>query len=221
MPRRILPKVHTDFIETPRYDVIDADANWVVFDNGEIRCVADDPEYSCTVLDLHRMLCDRADDVIKQAFASSNLFDMTRDSPSMRKTDQLITLRGDLFITDKTAKVLYGGTIEQKNGAEIYSAICVLGMMVDNLEPSNIFSIQPELLVFQDTSSLPVYRFNQENLPNANFTNRVLAQFILPTKKNDRLINSGYVSVTSSIANDTFTVQCTGGISHAPVLFTV
>jgi hypothetical protein len=97
--------------------------------NGDIRHVSGTAHY--TVLELHRMLQDMADN---QTVSSSNdLLDITSSTPSERSTDSIITLLGSYNIDDAAAEYLYGGSIRQGSGASevLYSGLKVLGAVND------------------------------------------------------------------------------------------
>lgn len=91
--------------------------------NGDIRWTGGaTPNY--TVLELHRFLSDLADD----AQASGNdLVDITSSTPSVRSTDNIITLNSPYNIDDTMAEHLYAGSITQAGGDTVYSGLRVLG----------------------------------------------------------------------------------------------
>lgn len=76
-----------------------------------------------TVLELHRWLQGIADDA--QA-TPDDFMDITRDTPSDKQFDTIITLINGYNIDDTLAQRLYGGSIIQKDGDEIYDGIQVL-----------------------------------------------------------------------------------------------
>jgi hypothetical protein len=87
--------------------------------NGDIRWTGGaTPNY--TVLELHRFLQDLADDA--QA-AGNDLVDITSDTPSVRSTDNIITLNSPYNIDDTMAEHLYAGSITQDNGDTVYSGL--------------------------------------------------------------------------------------------------
>jgi len=87
----------------------------------DIRYVGSTANY--TVLELHRWLQDLADD----AAASGNDFlDITKDTPSDKQFDTIITLINGFNIDDTAAQHLYGGSVIQTGGDVIYDGIQVL-----------------------------------------------------------------------------------------------
>lgn len=75
-----------------------------------------------TVIDFHRWLQGLADDA--SATGDDNM-DITRDTPSDRSTDNIITLLNSFNIDDTAAEHLYGGSIIQSAGAVIYDGVLV------------------------------------------------------------------------------------------------
>lgn len=75
-----------------------------------------------TVSELHRWLQELADD---GSSSGDDYMDMTQDTPSDRSTDNIITLINGYNIDDTTAEHLYGGSIIQSGGAEIYDGVKV------------------------------------------------------------------------------------------------
>lgn len=89
--------------------------------NGNIRYIGL-PEGKFTVLELHRWLQDKADDMDPMALLS--MYDST---PSIRATDQVITLLDNHNIDNEVARHLMEGSITQDNGDTVYSGIVVVG----------------------------------------------------------------------------------------------
>jgi hypothetical protein len=75
-----------------------------------------------TVIEFHRWLQGLADDA--SATGDDNM-DITRDTPSDRSTDNIITMLNSFNIDDTASEHLYGGSIIQAAGAEIYDGILV------------------------------------------------------------------------------------------------
>jgi len=100
---------------------------WQVRDDKEIRYIG--PTHGqeganyVTVLELHRWLQDLADDA---SMSGDDYMDITRDTPSDKKFDTIITLINGYWISDTTAEYIYGGSIIQKDGDEIYDGIQVV-----------------------------------------------------------------------------------------------
>jgi hypothetical protein len=75
-----------------------------------------------TVIEFHRWLQGLADDA---SAAGDDNMDITRDTPSDRSTDNIITMLNSFNIDDTASEHLYGGSIIQTAGAEIYDGILV------------------------------------------------------------------------------------------------
>jgi len=75
-----------------------------------------------SVIELHRWLQDLADDA---SSVGDDYMDITRDTPSDRSTDNIITLLNGFNIDDNASEHIYGGSIIQSSGAEIYDGILV------------------------------------------------------------------------------------------------
>lgn len=75
------------------------------------------------VLELHRFLQDRADDA---ASSGDDLMDISRETPSEKQFDTIITLLGAYNIDDTLAEHLYGGSIIQAGGDVIYDGVAVI-----------------------------------------------------------------------------------------------
>lgn len=96
--------------------------------NGDIRRTGDahggaSPGYY-TVLELHRFLGDLADDGVA---SGDDLADITSPTPSVRSTDNVITLNSPYNIDDDLAQYLYDGEITQNSGNTVYSGLEVVG----------------------------------------------------------------------------------------------
>lgn len=75
-----------------------------------------------TVIELHRLLQDLADNA---SSSGDDYLDITKDTPSDRSTDNIITLLGTYNIDQTASEHLYGGSIIQAAGAVIYDGILV------------------------------------------------------------------------------------------------
>lgn len=106
------------------------DADWSVDQStGNIRYIGsahgESPSASyATVIEFHRWLQDLADDA---TFVGDDQVDITRETPSDRSTDNIITLINGYNIDDTAAEHLYDGSIIQTGGAEIYDGIVNFG----------------------------------------------------------------------------------------------
>jgi len=76
-----------------------------------------------TVLELHQWLQGLADDA---SSSSDDFLDITRDTPSDKSYDTIITLTNGYNIDQTASEHLYGGSIIQAAGFEIYDGLQVL-----------------------------------------------------------------------------------------------
>lgn len=84
-----------------------------------------------TVLDFHRWLQGLADDA---SAVGDDFMDITRDTPSDKQFDTIITLVNGFNIDDTAAQHLYGGSIIQDGGNVIYDGMQVLAPAGMHLE---------------------------------------------------------------------------------------
>lgn len=95
--------------------------------NYDIRYIGGDhgasPTY-ITVLELHRWLQDLADDAM---FTGDDQVDITIPTPSVRSTDNIITLINGFNIDATAAEHIYNGSIIQSGGDTIYDGLLVIG----------------------------------------------------------------------------------------------
>lgn len=75
-----------------------------------------------TVIEFHRWLQGLADDA---SATGDDYMDITKDTPSDRSTDNIITLINGFNIDDTAAEHLYNGSIIQAAGDEIYDGVLV------------------------------------------------------------------------------------------------
>jgi hypothetical protein len=75
-----------------------------------------------TVIEFHRWLQDRADDA---SATGDDYLDITRDTPSERSTDNIVTLLNSFNIDDVASEHLYDGSIIQTGGDVIYDGVLV------------------------------------------------------------------------------------------------
>jgi hypothetical protein len=76
-----------------------------------------------TVLELHRWLQDLADDA---SSSGDDYMDITRDTPSDKAYDTIITLLNGYNLDDASAEYVYGGSIIQTNGDVIYDGVQII-----------------------------------------------------------------------------------------------
>jgi hypothetical protein len=96
-------------------------ADFEIQNDKDIRYTGTTDNY--TVLELHRWLQDLADDA---STTPDDFLDITRDTPSDKQFDTIITLTNGYNIDATAAQHLYGGSIIQSAGAEIWDGIQVL-----------------------------------------------------------------------------------------------
>jgi len=103
-------------------------ANWEIQADKDIRYIGPDHGVSGatydTVIDFHRWLQDLADDAVA---SGDDLLDITRENPSARSTDNIITLINNYNIDDNAAEHLYDGSIIQDGGDVIYDGVVNFG----------------------------------------------------------------------------------------------
>lgn len=76
-----------------------------------------------TVLEFHRWLQDLADDA---SAAGDDLMDISKETPSDKSFDTIINLINGFNIDDAASEHLYGGSIIQSSGGEIYDGIAII-----------------------------------------------------------------------------------------------
>ncbi len=104
--------------------------DWTIDANKDIRYTGDghtgtSPSYA-TVIDFHRALQALADDAQADS-ATGDLIDISTLSPSERATDNFITLINGFNINKQAAEHLYGGSISQLNGDDLYDGVVNFG----------------------------------------------------------------------------------------------
>lgn len=97
--------------------------------NGDIRYTGSGANY--TVIEFHRWLQDLADDA---SSSGDDLIDITKDTPSDRSTDNIITLFAPYNIDDTLAQHLYDGSIIQDGGDTIYDGVVNFGVQGIHIE---------------------------------------------------------------------------------------
>ena len=93
-----------------------------------------------TVLELHRWLQDLADDA---SATGDDFMDITKDTPSDKSFDTIINLINGFNIDDTAAEHLYGGSIIQTSGDEIYDGVQIIanaGCFTEIIQNGSIIS---------------------------------------------------------------------------------
>ena len=167
--------------------------------NGDIRWTGGaTPNY--TVLELHRFLQDLADDA--QA-AGNDLVDITSDTPSVRSTDNIITLNSPYNIDDTMAEHLYAGSITQDNGDTVYSGLRVLGAV--NNSATQLMVIQDNnLYQFTTTPASPFWGTQASGGYNGSATAGILMRILVKTRINGADIDGKRVRVQARHWGDTY-----------------
>ncbi|GAG01253.1 unnamed protein product, partial [marine sediment metagenome] len=101
------------------------DSDIAVAANGDITWTGNATDTYSTI-EFHRWLQLKA---YGASATGDDFLDMVTDTPSDRKTDQVINLLGAYNIDDTMATHLYGGSIRQGTGGteEVYSGLKILG----------------------------------------------------------------------------------------------
>ena len=76
-----------------------------------------------TVLELHRWLQDLADDA---SSVGDDIVDITKDTPTDKKFDTIIELLNAYNIDQDASEYIYGGSVIQNNGAEIWDGVQII-----------------------------------------------------------------------------------------------
>jgi len=147
--------------------------------NGDIRWTGGaTPNY--TVIELHRFLQDLADD---QQASGDDLIDITSNTPSVRSTDEIITLNAPYNIDDTMAEHLYAGSITQAGGDTVYSGLRVLGAV--NTAATQLMVIQDgDLYQFTTTDTAPFWGTQAAGGYNGNAAAGVLMRIMVKTREN-------------------------------------
>lgn len=166
--------------------------------NGDIRYTGAGATY--TVLQLHRLLQDLADD----ATASGNdLIDITSDTPSERSTDNIITLLGPYNIDDDAAQYLYGGSITQSSGDVIYSGLRVLGAV--NNDNTQLMIIQDNgLYQFTPNPEIPFWGNQSTGGYNGEAASGVLMRCLIKSRTGGADIDGKRIRVQARHWGDTY-----------------
>lgn len=187
--------------------------------NGDIRWTGGaTPNY--TVLELHRFLQDLADD---QQASGDDLVDITSDTPSVRSTDNIISLNAPYNIDDTMAEHLFAGSITQAGGDTVYSGLRVLGAV--NTAATQLMVIQDgDLYQFTTTDTAPFWGDQSSGGYNGNAAAGVLMRVLIKTRENGVDFDNKRVRVqarhyvtTVGDTFDFFNVQLGAGESVAAI----
>lgn len=126
-----------------------------------------------TVLELHRWLQSLADDATS---SGDDFMDITRNTPSDKSFDTIITLTNGYNIDATAAEHLYGGSIIQSGGAEIFDGVQVISTAGCHVEIVQNGSI----IVGDFWNSIPFGSVN-EGL-NPDLANGISHRFILKVR---------------------------------------
>lgn len=104
--------------------------------NGAVHARAYNP------LNLHRLLADLNDDSI---YAGDDVLSVYNATPSARDTDQIVRLLGDVNINNTVAQHMYGGSVSQYAGADLFSGLDI--QITDSDGGTNPIVIQDDGIV--------------------------------------------------------------------------
>ena len=165
--------------------------------NGDIRYTGTTANY--TVLQLHRWLQDLADD---PAYTGDDALDITGFDPSRRDVDSIIRLNdysqqgGPTFnIDDATSRHLYNGSISQRNGADLYSGIWMLGITT----PETTIPI-----ILQDDQILDKFWGTSINQPPGGV---IRWNFMLKSRANGAILDNGVLVILLREYGQVYTQQ--------------
>ena len=186
--------------------------------NGDIRYTGTTDNY--TVLELHRFLQDLADD---QQASGDDLVDITSDTPSVRSTDNIITLNAPYNIDDDTAEHLFAGSITQAGGDTVYSGLRVLGAV--NTAATQLMVIQDgDLYQFTPTDTAPFWGTQATGGYNGNAAAGILMRVLIKSRENGADFDNKRIRVqarhyvgTVGDTYDFFNVQLGQGESVAAI----
>ena len=139
--------------------------------NGNITYVGGGSTYY-TVLELHRLLQDLADD--EQA-SGNDLVDITSTKPSERSTDNIIELISPYNIDDDASEQLFDGSITQDGGDTVYSGLVVVGAVETGTE----------LMIIRDNTIITDWWGTGINQDAAN---NILLRVIIKTREGGGLL---------------------------------
>lgn len=108
-------------------------ADWTVSTAGDIRWTGAGTATNVTVIEFHRWLMDLADDAAASQ-ATTDLLDITDDTPSDRSTDNIVTLINGYNVDDTAIEHIYDGSITQDSGDTVYSGLVVVGAVETGTE---------------------------------------------------------------------------------------
>lgn len=126
-----------------------------------------------TVLELHRWLQDLADDA---SSSSDDFLDITRDTPSDKSFDTIINLINGYNIDATASEHLYGGSIIQTDGDEIYDGVQIVANVGCHVE-----IVQNGAVVANDFWNNTPDGETSEGL-NRDVANGISARFILKVR---------------------------------------
>lgn len=143
-----------------------AAGDWSVAANGDIRSVTGTTNHE--VLELHRFLMDLFDNFTG---SGDDLLDVTGEIiPSVRSTDNIITLNAPYNIDDTAAQRFFNGSITQSGGDTLYSGLQVLG---------TVNAGTTELQIVQNNTILTSHWGTGKNVDAAN---NILLQILVKSR---------------------------------------
>lgn len=171
------------------------DSDFSIAANGDIRWTGDS-DTTYTVLELHRWLQDKADNA---SYSGDDILDITDRTPSERSTDNIITLNSPYNINDSASEHLYGGSITQNGGDEIYSGLRVLGAVND---PNTQIDIIQNNSVFQGDN--PFWGDQSSGGFNGDAINGILMRCLIKSRTGGADIDGKRIRVQARQWGDTY-----------------
>jgi len=167
--------------------------------NGDIRWTGGaTPNY--TVLELHRFLGALADDA---SSINDDFVDITRDTPSDRSTDNIITLLTTYNIDDTMGEHLYDGSISQSSGAVLYSGLRVLGA-VNNTDTQLMVIQDNDLYQFTTTDTAPFWGTQATGGYNGDSVAGILMRCLIKSRTGGTDIDGKRIRVQARHWGDTY-----------------
>jgi len=123
-----------------------------------------------TVLEFHAWLRDLADDA---AASGDDFMDITRDTPSEKSYETIITLINGYNIDDTASEHLYNGSIIQEGGDEIYDGVQIIAA-----EGCHVEIMQDGIIIANDFWNTVPYGESTEGL-NRDVANGIASRFMV------------------------------------------
>lgn len=186
------------------------EASWQIQNDKDIRYVGATHTNSganyISVIELHRWLQDRADDASQ--LNADDFMDITKDTPSDRSTDNIITLINGYNIDDTTAEYLFNGSIIQDGGNVWYDGILVYANAGMDLQIA-----QNGAIIANDFWNSIPFGSALKGL-NSDSTNGISHRFLLKTKSGGSEIDGTRLIAQTRVWGKTFSEFKINGTSR-------